>query len=101
MEKPYPPVYHNIPGAHRITRHADAALVTVFSPAAAQPICPTTRRLTVGHLRPSTRPRQRHDAHDAPYIRLLGQWLNAAGFTPGDTITVHVDDGRLVIDKSL
>ena len=35
-----------------------------------------------------------------PHIRLCGNWLENAGFYPGDTITVTVSEGMLVIRKA-
>jgi len=34
-------------------------------------------------------------------LRLTGDWLHNAGFTPGDVVTVEVTTGRLVITMSL
>ena len=38
-------------------------------------------------------------SHEAaiPFLRLRGRWLAAAGFRPGDTVTVTVEHGRLVL----
>lgn len=37
-----------------------------------------------------------------PLIRLQGQWLRAAGFTPGDEILVEViGDGQLTVHKQI
>jgi toxic protein SymE len=36
----------------------------------------------------------------APYIRLLGRWLEQAGFTIGTKVDVSVAPGRLVIDTA-
>lgn len=33
-------------------------------------------------------------------IRLQGDWLSSAGFSPGTKITVQVEEGRLVIGKN-
>lgn len=33
----------------------------------------------------------------ASLIRLRGRWLRAAGFTPGQRVSVQVEQGRLVI----
>lgn len=34
-----------------------------------------------------------------PKIRLQGKWVRDAGFKAGDTITVQVTEGKLVITK--
>ena len=34
---------------------------------------------------------------DAPSIRLMGQWLEAAGFHIGDPVLVTCEDGQLII----
>lgn len=50
------------------------------------------RRLTVSTLR-----RQWNNMHrtsyggPVPYVRLSGNWLEQAGFTPGDKIAVEID----------
>ena len=36
-------------------------------------------------------------ATSRPAIRLQGQWLAEAGFEAGQQVTVHVEDGRIVI----
>ncbi|MGX7001400.1 SymE family type I addiction module toxin [Caballeronia sp. KNU42] len=38
-------------------------------------------------------PRQR----PIPRIRLMGRWLEQAGFKPDSRVCVHVEDGRLII----
>ena len=38
-------------------------------------------------------------ACDVSYIRLRGHWLTAAGFAPGDDITVRIRHGRLVLTR--
>ena len=35
----------------------------------------------------------------APYIRMIGRWLEKAGFGIGDYIVVDIEDGKLVITK--
>jgi hypothetical protein len=34
-------------------------------------------------------------------LRLQGEWLQNAGFAPGDVVAVEVTPGRLIITKSL
>ena len=36
-------------------------------------------------------------ATSSPAIRLQGKWLAQAGFEAGQKVTVHVEDGRIVI----
>ncbi|MFT4434380.1 SymE family type I addiction module toxin [Caballeronia sp. 15715] len=38
-------------------------------------------------------PRQR----PIPRIRLMGHWLEQAGFKPDSRVCVHVEDGKLII----
>jgi toxic protein SymE len=40
-----------------------------------------------------TPPRQR----PIPRIRLMGRWLEQAGFKPDSRVCVHVEDGKLII----
>ncbi|WP_144021326.1 SymE family type I addiction module toxin [Caballeronia sordidicola] len=35
-----------------------------------------------------------------PPIRLMGRWLEQAGFKPDSRVCVHVEDGRLVITSA-
>ena len=41
-----------------------------------------------------------YQAKPAPYIRMIGYWLEQAGFSVGEHINVEVDKGRLVITKN-
>lgn len=43
--------------------------------------------------------RNRGDMLAGSEIRLRGKWLEAAGFKPGDRITVLAGEGRLVIEN--
>ena len=52
----------------------------------------TTRKMTVYDFRPTFK-------KSTSQIRLQGDWLVSAGFTPGTKIKVEVEDGRLVIGK--
>ena len=38
-----------------------------------------------------------HNYKPVPSIRLMGQWLEAAGFHIGDPVLVRCEDGRLII----
>lgn len=38
-----------------------------------------------------------HNYRPVPSIRLMGQWLEAAGFHIGDPVLVRCEDGRLII----
>lgn len=38
-----------------------------------------------------------HKWRDVPTIMLKGKWLKEAGFDIGDSITVHCEDGKIVI----
>ena len=38
-----------------------------------------------------------HHYKPVPSIRLMGQWLEAAGFHIGDPVLVRCEDGRLII----
>ena len=59
------------------------------------------RRLTVSKLRRSTRidhpwePRYR--VWEVPFLRMRGNWLEAAGFEIGKRVQVEVSSGRLVL----
>lgn len=37
--------------------------------------------------------------HPEPRLRLMGKWLQDAGFSPGDRITITVKSGKLEIRK--
>ena len=50
---------------------------------------PENRRLTVQQL--GMTPRKSR-------IRLKGAWLQEAGFLPGDRVSVHVENRRLVVE---
>lgn len=50
------------------------------------------RRLTVGYLASSAR--QGHP----PHIRIMGRWVEEAGFAVGAKVDVDVSHGRLVIE---
>lgn len=52
---------------------------------------PTRRRLTVGYLASSAK------GHP-PHIRLMGRWVEEAGFPIGVQVDVEVSHGRLVIE---
>lgn len=32
-----------------------------------------------------------------PHLRLTGEWMERAGFRPGDSVTVELEEGRLTI----
>lgn len=53
---------------------------------------PKARRLTVGYLASSAR--QGHP----PHIRIMGRWVEEAGFVVGAKVDVDVSHGRLVIE---
>jgi len=38
-----------------------------------------------------------HNYKPVPSIRLMGQWLEAAGFHIGDLVLVRCEDGKLII----
>jgi hypothetical protein len=76
---------------------------TTQQPSGAQPVAKSTslpaerlksRRLTVSSGVVSG------GEGSAPYIRLLGRWLEHAGFTIGSKVEVSVAPGRLVIDTA-
>jgi hypothetical protein len=55
---------------------------------------PARRTLTVSALRAGD------GRTDVPWLRLSGHWLRRAGFAPGETYTVIVEQGRLVLEAS-
>ena len=55
-----------------------------------------TRVLTVSSIMPAT---HRNNETPLPFIRLIGRWVQEAGFLPGDTITVEVEYCRLTVTK--
>ena len=57
------------------------------------------RRLTVSTLRRQSGSLYRVRYDIVPAIRLNGNWLALAGFTPGEKIRVHVEASALVIRK--
>lgn len=52
----------------------------------------TRRSVSLGFFSPTT-------YTDVPAILLSGKWLQAAGFSIADHVSVSVDDGMLVITK--
>ena len=50
------------------------------------------RRLTVGYIASSAR------SEYAPHIRIMGRWVEEAGFAVGSAVNVAVSHGRLVIE---
>ena len=54
------------------------------------------RSLTIGETADAYLLR-RGRATSRPAIRLRGQWLAQAGFEAGQKVTVHVEDGQIVI----
>ena len=38
-------------------------------------------------------------SRDIPSIRIQGKWLEKLGYQPGQTIIVHKEAGRLIIEK--
>ena len=50
------------------------------------------RRLTVGYIASSAR------SEYAPHIRIMGRWVEEAGFAVGSAVNVDVSHGRLVIE---
>ncbi len=65
------------------------------------------RQLTVSRLYPNAshsgwqslrRGGRGRDGDPVPFLRLAGRWLSAAGFAPGERVSVQVEEGRLVIE---
>ena len=54
------------------------------------------RMIHVGYLYQN---RLRRPASRVPFIRLAGQWLAAAGFNEGDSLTVQVTSGEIRLIK--
>lgn len=42
----------------------------------------------------------RWESQFVPFIRCGGKWLAAAGFHPGDKVTVRVENGALIIEPA-
>ncbi len=55
------------------------------------------RRLTVSTLHRVSGDTCRQRWSKVPQLRLAGRWLEAAGFTTGERVTVLVQNGALVI----
>jgi len=53
------------------------------------------RRLTVSRI---FQPRSQGRLKPAPFLRLTGQWLAAAGFPIGERVEVRVESGRLILE---
>ena len=51
------------------------------------------RHLQVGYLASSARKRP-------PHIRIVGRWVEQAGFPVGTHVNVEVSDGRIVIERA-
>lgn len=57
--------------------------------------------------KPSTKPRQLTVSYanthrpfvQVPYLRLRGHWLEDAGFTIGDKVTIEFKENRLMIER--
>jgi hypothetical protein len=68
----------------------------------------TNRTLTVSSLYPSSSPpppkrhspRQTQRPKAVPFLRLSGQWLEAAGFEIGSKVRVVVKADRLVVEPA-
>ncbi|MBN1318453.1 MAG: type I toxin-antitoxin system SymE family toxin [Anaerolineales bacterium] len=54
------------------------------------------RSLTIGETADAYLLRQGRET-SRPSIRLRGKWLAQAGFEAGQMVTVHVEDGQIVI----
>ncbi len=54
------------------------------------------RRLKVGLL---SRPCASRGYVSLPLLRVAGKWLESAGFRIGDTVSVCVESGRLVLTR--
>lgn len=60
------------------------------------------RRLTVSYHTPLSRSRfPACRPARMPYLRLLGRWLDEAGFSIGSGVRVEVTQGRLVLEVIL
>ncbi len=57
----------------------------------------TSRRLTVSYWVSPVR-RSTGRGVSLPYLRLLGRWLERAGFAIGSTVRVSVSPGKLMIE---
>lgn len=55
------------------------------------------RSLTVSTLRRSWGSLYRQRWATVPALRLNGQWLEQAGFNPGEKVTVHIEERSLTI----
>lgn len=51
-----------------------------------------SRRLTVGYMASST------SKDLSPHIRIMGRWVEKAGFAVGSKVNVDISHGRLVIE---
>lgn len=58
------------------------------------------RRLKVSYRQPQSRSSEyrKPDLAPMPYVRLLGRWLDEAGFAIGSGIRVQVSAGKLVLE---
>lgn len=56
-------------------------------------VCESTARWS--DFKPHRTPRK--PPPPIPRIRLMGRWLEQAGFKPDSRVRVHVEDGRLII----
>jgi type I toxin-antitoxin system toxin SymE len=58
------------------------------------------RRLKVSYRQPQSRSSEpfKPELAPMPYVRLLGRWLDEAGFAIGRDIRVEVNAGRLVLE---
>lgn len=56
-----------------------------------------SRRLTVGYL-PALWPELTPSPKPMPYLRLLGRWLEAAGFPVGSPVRAQVEPQRLILE---
>ena len=89
-----------VPGDVRIAETADQILGCTLrrqSPhACLMGDCTQVRRLTVSRIYQT---RSSGPGVRAPMIRLTGKWLEEAGFAAGETVTVQVEQGRIVVTQ--
>ncbi len=57
-----------------------------------------TRRLTVSYFQPISQRELTPSPKPMPYLRLLGRWLEAAGFPVGSEVRVQVAPQRLILE---
>lgn len=67
----------------------------------------TDRTLTISRLHPISSYREKHrtlprtrEHAPVPFLRLSGQWLEAAGFEIGSKVQVKVKADRLVVEPA-